>query len=174
MFFFLKNNKVFLKKDFEILPEIIALEKKFSKNPERLEKIYDYLHFVYYKKSTYIRTVLCDRQEMVCIDRFNNKDLWKTIESVKEVKDVIEKMNIMQFTENEALFNDVRLKISEYITVLRSEKVTIENAKEMRDLIGTSQDMLKLRKQLQEMVYEDMKHQNSNEENGAGLFEDDN
>ena len=109
---------------------------------------------------------------MVCKDYLESDTLYTTIEAVKEVQDLITKMNEMQLTINEALYFSVCNKINEYLDLYKNTKVELTNDHKMKEMLKGSKDLLTLKSQLEEMVFEDMKFDNANEENGAALFED--
>jgi hypothetical protein len=175
MFWYIKNNQVFLKEKFEVLPEIIALTQVCS--PQRIVRIYDYLHFTYSKKSAYFTIPIKDRKRKVCNDRFENDfrtdpSLPDKIEQSKEVQAVIRAVNEFQFSENEHFLEGVRKKISEYLTYWENNPITKDNAEDIKAQLKGAKELLIIKKEMEMMVYEELRKANSDRESGKKLFEE--
>ena len=170
MFYYVKNNKVYVIEKFKVLPEIIELEKRLP--ADKLEKVHEYIHFCYSKKSAYHSIVLKDRQKIVCRDRFGSPQLYETIEKIKEALAVIDRMNEFQFTENETFLAGVRKKISEYLKHWEETPITSKNSDEMKEQLKGAKDLLKVKKEMEEMVYEEIRRLNADKDSGKKLFEE--
>lgn len=172
-FFYVKDNQVFLKEKFRVIPEIIAIEKECGDNEERRKKIFEYLHFVYSKKSPYFYIELSERKKIVCFDRFEDATIAEKLDNVKVIKPFIEKYNQMQFTENETFLNGVRQKISEYLRHWQSNPITKNNSAEIQEQLKGAKELLKVKKELEEIVYEEVRNRNIADESGEKMFERD-
>lgn len=170
MFFFVKNNVVYVKEKFEVIPEIINLKK--SVNNQRFEKIIDYIHFVYSKKSSYFGIVQKDRKKVVCRDRFQDPNIHEAIEKIKEVEAVISRMNEFQFTENEVFLEGVRKKISEYLRYWDETPIDSKNSEQLKEQLKGAKDLLKVKKEMEQEVYEEIRRINADKESGKKLFEE--
>jgi hypothetical protein len=155
MFFYVKENKVLLDKLYEVIPEIIKLKETLE--PDKLDRAFQYLHFVYSRKSPYFRSELNDRQKMVCADRFGEDkiQIWQKIENNADIKACIDKMSQMQFTENERFVEMARLKISEYITFWSKNKVSEANADIIRKQLEGVKDLINVKREFERNVMED-------------------
>ena len=151
MFFYVKSNKVHLEKIYDVIPEVLKLKETLE--PDKLDRAFQYLHFVYSRKSPYFRSELNDRKRLVCADRFGEekKDIWSKIEENKDIAACIDKMNKMQFTDNEMFVESARQKISEYIQFWSETKIDKDNAdlvkaqlKGVAELIGVRNEFDKL------------------------------
>jgi hypothetical protein len=155
MFFYVKENKVLLDKLYEVIPEIIKLKETLE--PDKLDRAFQYLHFVYSRKSPYFRSELNDRQKMVCADRFGEDkiQIWQKIENNADIKACIDKMSKMQFTENETFVEMARAKISEYITFWSKNKVNEANADIIRKQLEGVKDLINVKREFERNVMED-------------------
>lgn len=171
-FFYERDGKVILKEKVKVLPEYKKIVDAHKGDTEKLNKTFEYIHFVYSKKSLYFYIELNERKKMVCHDRFENIEIAEKIEKVPEVKAFIAKYNRMQFTENETFLNGVREKISEYLRYWQDTPITKSNASEIQEQLKGAKDLLKVKKEMELEVYEERKLSKIAEESGTKLFED--
>lgn len=169
-FFYVKNNVVCVSDKYKVIKELYELEKNVSE--VRFGKFIDYIHFVYSKKSPYFGIVFKDRKKIVCQDRFGDPNVGESIEKIKEVRTVIDRMNQFQFTENETFLEGVRHKISEYLEYWNTNKISKDNSSDLIDQLKGAKELLKVKKEMEEMVYEEIRRLNADRESGKKLFEE--
>ena len=169
--FYVRENKVFLKEKYEVLPEVIILREACRGREDRFNRLLEYIHFVYSKKSPYFWLELNQRRKVVCLDRFGDETLAGKVEKTVEAKALIEKYNVLQFTENEIFFDGVRKKISEYLRYWQENSVTKANSAELQEQLKGAKDLLKVKKEVEGIVYEEQRRFNMAKETGEKLFE---
>jgi hypothetical protein len=171
MIFQVKGHTVSIIEKYKEFPEYQALVNKLAGKDEQLKIAFEYMHFVYSRKSSYFRMVLLTRKKEVCRDRFNNPDLWEKIEKAKEVMDLVGKMDKLQFTEKEAMLEGVKKKISEYIHFYNTTPITEQNRELLKEMLSGAKNLVSVLKELQKEVNEEQAENGTLDDDDAELFE---
>jgi hypothetical protein len=142
MFFELKNGKVVVT-DQGLLNEAVKdlYDQDHSKNKERFHKMASYLFSVYDKRSIYQAMEIHDRQKLVSSDVVKDKDYWKNAEKNKSFRDIVDKLNQIQFSHTERLLHGCKKKIDEYIDYFDTMKISQENEKVYRSMVKGCEEL---------------------------------
>jgi hypothetical protein len=171
MIFQVKGQIVSIIEKYKEFPEYQALVNKLIKKDAQLKMALEYLHFVYSRKSSYFRIVLLTRKKEVCRDRFQNADLWEKIENATEVMALARKMDLLQFTEKEAMLEGVKRKISEYIHFYNTTPITNDNREDLKEMLAGSKNLVAVLKELQKEVNEEQQENGTVDDDDSELFE---
>lgn len=153
MFFELHSQKVVVTEQGLMNNAIKRLyDADTQKNKERFYKMAAYIFYVYDKRSIYLKMSLTDRQQLVSQDILVDPDYWKTVENSETFREIIEKLNKIQYSHKERLLEGVKLKIDEYLNVFDQMKIDVKNYKDFQSMAKGSQDLLELYNKLEQMV----------------------
>jgi hypothetical protein len=153
MFFELHNTKVVVTEQGLMNASIKRLyDSDTGKNRDRFYKMASYIFYVYDKRSIYSSMSLSDRQKLVSNDIVMDPDYWKSVEENSTFKEIVDKLNSIQFNHKERLLEGVKKKIDEYLDVFNGMSITEKNYKDHQAMAKGSQDLLELYDKLEQMV----------------------
>lgn len=119
---------------------------------ERFFKMATYIFFVYDKRSIYTSMSLEDRQRLVSNDHVEDSEYWKSVEENIVFKEIVDKLNQIQFNHKERLLEGVKKKIDDYLNVFNGLTLTEKTQKDHMAMAKGSQDLLELYDKLEQMV----------------------
>ena len=156
MFFELHNGKVVVTEQGLLNISIKRLyDADTTKNKERFNKMASYIFSVYDKRSIYINMSIEDRRLIASSDVVEEKDYWMKAEENPSFKEIVEKLNQVQFTHKERLLDGVNNKIDEYLNVFNQMTLDVKNHKDHESMTKGSQSLLELFDKLEHMVNKD-------------------
>jgi len=133
-----------------------------------------YMYLTYDRDSTYSGIVpLSERKKTVSHDIFHDALRWKLIESDKKFTEALDRLNMVQYSDNEKIVQMVKKKVDEYLEFLNTITFTAKNYKGMSNMIKTAKDLLKLHEDVRKLIgVEQNEHQIGGGK--ASFIEDDN
>jgi hypothetical protein len=166
------NEQVFLSRESEVVPQFMALRKKYKKDSGELDKLFTYLYLVYDRNSVYADVLLMDRKQMVCVDRLKcASNEWEKMEAIPEIRAVIDFMAKVQYTAKERLFYGVDEKVEEYLNFWKSLSVTEKNHNIVAESVVNAAKLVKLRDDLEKQVFKSSEDAHQVGGGKAKLFE---
>ena len=94
------------------------------------------------------------------------------IEKNKEVREFINSINEVQFTENEAFLYGVSQKIDEYIKYWNKTPINKDNHVLIKDQLKGAKDLILFKKEMEDIVLEDQRKSGFAKSEDSSLFEE--
>lgn len=162
MFFIQKAGDVFIDKDYLLIPSIKAYSVRTKYNletgvgNEKERRFTRYLYYVYHKRSQFYHLEKVHRKELCSRDYLGGENDYKALEKSKIIKSIINDLLRYQFTENEAILQGVREKVSEYILYWNTTDITGANANTIKSRIKDATELVALRKSLEQEIFKEL------------------
>lgn len=147
MVFNYHNDIVSITEQASGLPEIKALKDKPNRND-----IIEYVYWNYDRESIYSPLIIQDRLKIVHEDKFSHLKAADYKLLGKEANDLVKKLEMLQYTDNELLMQGMSKKIGEYLKFWNDTKIKEDNHKLVADTLERADALLKMKERLAQII----------------------
>lgn len=158
MFFHIDKGEPVIDPDYLVIPSIRAYANRVEYDPETgkgndKERMYTkYIYFAYHKRSPFYHMEITHRKESCSLDFLGDKNLYKELEKNPIIAKIIRDLKNYQFTDNEALVEGVKNKVSEYIDWWNKTEVSMNTSSGMKSKLRDAKELISIRKELEAEV----------------------
>lgn len=147
MIFEFRNEILTITPQGAIIPEVKSV-KELTNHKDVLE----YVFFVYDRNSIYHNMLISDRKKIVHNDRFIHLKEEDFVQLESTGRELIDKLNKVQYTPNERLIESMNGKIDEYIIFWQSIKIDKDSHKLASDTLERAENLLKMKEKIDKLV----------------------
>ena len=153
MFFELQNGKISVTEQGLLNQDIKKLyDVDHTKGKQKFHKMAAYIFSVYDKRSIYMKMELHDRQKLVSADVVGEKGYWRKAEENPTFRNIVDKLNHIQFSHTERLLHGCKKKIDEYIAYFNTMEINEKNEKVYRNMVKGCEDLFDYYDKLEQKV----------------------